>query len=157
MVFEILPASELFARAQYFLRQNESRFFYPPIWVKPNEKSHINTLVQGLIWLFFHLIARLGNLGVVHFLGANTPVRLVRLVLGVVHFLGSSTPLIITQQCQDKLWAARFRGFSHPPRCCYLRSIHCKMVGSFSLLSSANSTTFDTISTVFGSSSTKGR
>ena len=41
--------------------------------LKPNEKSHINTLVQGLIWLFFHLIARLGNLGVVHFLGANTP------------------------------------------------------------------------------------
>ena len=63
--------------------------------LKPNEKSHINTLVQGLIWLFFHLIARLGNLGVVHFLGANTPVRLVRLVrlvLGVVHFLGASTP-----------------------------------------------------------------
>ena len=63
--------------------------------LKPKEKSHINTLVQGLIWLFFHLIARLGKLGVVHYLGANTPVRLVRLVrlvLGVVHFLGASTP-----------------------------------------------------------------
>ena len=152
----------------------------------------------------FHLIARLGNLGVVHFLGASTPLRvasttllhlgvvhflgastptrllvLVLFDLGVVHFLGASTPyawvlqlssflgvvrflrastpLIITQQCQDKLWAARFRGCSHLPRCCYLRSIHCKIVGSFSLLSSANSTTFDTISTVFGSSSTKGR
>ena len=88
----------------------------------------------------FHLIARLGNLGVVHFLGANRPYAWVLQFpsfLGVVHFLGanrpyawvlqfpsflgiirflrSSTPLIITQQSQDKLWAARFRGCSHPP------------------------------------------
>ena len=63
--------------------------------LKPKEKSHINTLVQGMIWLFFHLIARLGKLGVVHFLGANTPEYIYSIYhqkLGVVHFLGASTP-----------------------------------------------------------------